>query len=82
MTRGEPRPFHITLIATCRVLVPGSTTPGTSRSFSRILLEGFKTRLAVESMFFQSRGTWAVSVVRFSGPRSTKYTFAYRTCAC
>ena len=69
MTRGEPRPVHITLIANLPPAGPGIMVPGTvtalplsesrtSRSFSRILLEGLKPRLGVESVFFQSRGTW------------------------
>ena len=78
LTRGEPRPFHITLIATCRVynsvVVIRRITPGLS--------PGYETRQTVESTFFQSRGTWAVAVVRLSRPRSTNLDFAYHTCAC
>jgi hypothetical protein len=78
VTRGEPRPVHITWIATCRVynsvVVIRRITPGLS--------PGYETRQTVESRFFQSRGTWAVSVVRFSRPRSTLLVIAYHTCAC
>ena len=67
LTRGEPRPVHITLIATCQVynsvVVIRGITPGLS--------PGYETRQTVESTFFQSRGTWAVAVVRLSRPRST-----------
>ena len=48
MTRGEPRPVHITLIATCRVynsvVVIRGITPGLS--------PGYETRQTVESTFF------------------------------
>jgi len=78
VTRGEPRPVHITLIATCQVynsvVVIRGITPGLS--------PGYETRQTVQSTFFQSRGTWAVAVVRFSRPRSTNLDFAYHTCAC
>ena len=73
MTRGELRPFHITLITTCRVLQFQVSLhlefPEASRRFlSRVL----KPDSAVESMFLQSRGTWAAAVVRLSRPRSTR----------
>jgi hypothetical protein len=68
VTRGEPRLVHITMITTCRVSGSRQYYTWTSRSFPRIPLEGLKTRLAVESRFFPSRGTWAVAVVRLSRP--------------
>jgi hypothetical protein len=74
VTRNEPCPVHITLIATFRVyssyssvVVIRGITPGLSGS------PGYETRQAAESAFFhwQSRGTWAVAAVRLSRPRST-----------
>ncbi len=71
MTRGEPRPVHITLIATCRVynsvVVTRRITPGLS--------PGYETPTDRLVNFLSSRGTWAVSVVRFSRPRSIAPNF-------
>ena len=67
MTRGERRPVHITLIATCRVynsvVVIRRITPGLS--------PGYENPTAVESTIIPSCETWAGAVVRFSRPRST-----------
>ena len=78
MTRGEPRPVHITLIATSSHLSAGvyvlkfqavipRITPGAPRalkSLRRLNRRSFSLAGVVG-------GTWAVSVVRFSRPRST-----------
>ena len=41
------------------------------------LSPGYETRQTAESTFSQSRGTWALAVVRLSRPRSTILEFAY-----
>ena len=77
MTRGEPRPVHITLIAASGCRVYNSVV--VIRGITPRLSPGYETRQTVESTFFQSRGTWAVAVVRLSRPRSTEPGDMYTT---
>ena len=68
VARGERRSVHIILIAACQiynyVVVIRTLLSG------HWALPGYETRQTVASTFFQSRETWAVSVVGHWQPGS------------